>query len=297
MVISNKFVPITNTASAIPLSSYSLIEVSGTAATSFLQGQLTCDINLLSNKSSLAAHCNTKGRVRTLYRVFQQDTRFYLRCPKSLLKKALENLNFYARFSKVSLSPIENYVGFGIIVPITEIQSLPFPTLEVNALCDIDGYTMLRVPGNNGYNRYEIYSLANNNQTLQHPSLMQSWLSGLPCLPEQDWALSEILAGIPEIFPETTEQFLPHYIGLPQLGAISFTKGCYIGQEIIARMEYRSKDKKYHLSFLQLKIDSPDDILKPGEILPDKISVCICSALLPSDQSQMYTLIQSPYSS
>ncbi len=296
MVTNSRLIPVPHhTISVIPLSAYALIQVSGTAAASFLQGQLTCDINLLNHKSTLAAHCNTKGRVRTLYRVFQQDTRFYLRCPKSLLKKALDNLHFYARFSKVSLSALEHFIGFGLIVPIRDRHKLPFPELEVNALWETDAHTVLRVPGNEAWDRYEIYALKNPHRASEKAShdIIQSWLAGLPCLTEQDWALTEILAGIPEIFPETSERFLPHYIGLPQLGAISFSKGCYIGQEIIARMEYRSKEKKYHLALLKLKIDSPDAILKPGETLSDKISICLSTAL-SSDQSQMYMLIQAP---
>ncbi len=63
--------------------------------------------------------------------------------------------------------------------------------------------------------------------------------------PFQDWILLDIRSGIPEVWPETSEQFLPHSLNLPQLGAVSFNKGCYRGQEIIARMEYRATIKRH----------------------------------------------------
>lgn len=61
--------------------------------------------------------------------------------------------------------------------------------------------------------------------------------------PPDNWHYSNIINKIPAIYPETTELFLPHELNLPELGAVSFTKGCYTGQEIIARMHYRGKTK------------------------------------------------------
>lgn len=279
------------------LSHYALIRVSGIAAAAFLEGQLTCRVNQLKDKSSLAAHCNTKGRVRALYRIFRQGTDFYLRCPKSLLDKALAFLQFYARFSKVSLTPIKNIVGFGIIVPKENTVTLPFPLLEINAVTRLDEYTILRVPGNADWDRYEIYAVDQepNRQlhTVQSPNTIKSWLSTLTCLETNQWCLTDILAGIPDVFPETTEQFLPHDIGLPQLGAVSFSKGCYLGQEIIARMEYRSKQRKYHLVLTQFPINTSDDIPKPGDMLSDKRSLIVSiSAIYP--EKYAYALIQTP---
>jgi len=99
----------------------------------------------------------------------------------------------------------------------------------------------------------------------------------LPTLSCSQWQLSEILSGVPEIWPETSEQFLPHYIGLPELGAVSFSKGCYIGQEIVARLQYRGQRIKYGLRLISI----PRDItsVAPGENITDPNGTVVSSVL------------------
>jgi len=253
------------TAVKAPLSNYALIRVSGEGAESFLQGQLTCNVKLLNEKndSILGAHCNNKGRIRALYRIFKHDSAFYLRCPAQHAEKALSFLQFYGKFSKVTFA-ILPAKGFGIILP------------KNGHLPSDQHYNVLQVKGTDEWDRFEIYS---NNpapaQTLT-PDPLTEWLSTLPTISKDQWQLSEILAGIPEIWPETCEQFLPHYIGLPALGAVHFDKGCYIGQEIIARMQYRSKQQKYELRQVVLPLDNivppaliHGDSLGPGDSLAD----------------------------
>ncbi|MEY3183199.1 MAG: tRNA-modifying protein YgfZ [Pseudomonadota bacterium] len=278
---------------------YAIIRVSGVAAQSFLQGQLTCDVNHLQDTMScLTAHCNTKGRVRTLYRIFRQDGDFYLRCPKSMVDKALSFLQFYARFSKVTLTVVNHAYIYGLCVPIEQASSLPFPTMAINQLIQIDRYTIIKVPGNTDLARYELYLLPNNPaiEVANTGDALKAWLIKLNNITANTWALTDIMAKIPEIFPETSEQFLPHYLGLPELEAISFNKGCYIGQEIIARMEYRSKQKKYQLSLIKTNLKASDNILKSGDTLPDGVSKCVRNAVT-EDGLWAYTLIQAPTSS
>jgi len=74
------------------------------------------------------------------------------------------------------------------------------------------------------------------------------------------WKLLDIRAGIPDITAETSEQFLPHYINLPVLQAVSFTKGCYHGQEIIARMQYKAVIKKHMVHSVDSQNNTPEPI-------------------------------------
>ena len=94
------------------------------------------------------------------------------------------------------------------------------------------------------------------------------------CRPEpmETWHYLDVMAGIPAIYPETSEKFLPHDLNLPQLNAVSFNKGCYTGQEIIARMHYRGKLKK-QLCRLSLSTDLP---LQRGQSIEQGTLVDYC---------------------
>ena len=163
------------------LNDYSLLHIYGKDAMTFLQGQLTCDVSLLTESNySFGAHCNAKGRIISLFRIFKHNHDYYLLMPSDVTEAACENLKKYAVFSKVSLA---------IVSPET-ITTFPFAF----------------------------------EPSKQHQR--------------------DINAGIPRLYPQTIGQFLPHYLNLPQLGGVSFSKGCYTGQEIIARMEHRGSLKQ-----------------------------------------------------
>jgi folate-binding protein YgfZ len=153
---------------------YGLLQVTGPDSTKFLQGQLTCNVEAVSDATTLlAAHCNSQGRVISLFNLFKRDDSYFLLMPRSMLDIAANALKKYMVFFKSSLQ--ENNT----------------------ALSDIDA-----------------------------PHYF------------------DVRLGIPCIYPETTGKFLPHELNLPALGAVDFNKGCYTGQEIIARMHYRGKLKK-----------------------------------------------------
>jgi folate-binding protein YgfZ len=159
---------------------YGQITVKGKDAEKFLQGLLTCDMQLLTTQPYLkGALCNLKGRIRALFTISKKEDAFFLELPKKLVPIIITQLKKHALFSKIT---IEDTTAF--------------------------------------FDRQE---------------------EGL----FEDFLLKQIINGIPEVWLETTEQFLPHYLNLPALGAVSFTKGCYCGQEIVARMEYKANIKQY----------------------------------------------------
>jgi len=170
------------------------IKVSGTDAAKLLQGQLTCDVNALTDKQySLAALCNPQGRVISLFYLAYLNDAYYLILPENILELTLTALKKYAVFYKLALEDTSD-------------------------------------------------TLANVLTNIGNPTLFDTQ------------------AGVPRIHPETSGTFLPHDINLDQLGAISFNKGCYTGQEIIARMQYRGKLKKR----LHQTTVASDESLKPG---------------------------------
>lgn len=175
-----------------------LITASGAATSTFLQGQLTCDVTKVNEKqSALGAHCDAKGRIQATFHLFKQQDDYYFLLPKSVAPHLLQCLKKYAVFSKVML---------------TEIDS---------------------------------------------PELLDKFKHTL--WSEDNWQLQDIRNGIPTIYPETIGAFTPHQINFQLINGISFNKGCYIGQEIIARMHYLGKLKQqmYRVSFSSNQLPIP----------------------------------------
>lgn len=196
----------------VHLSYYGFIQISGPEAGKFLQGQLTCEVLALkSGDSTLGACCNPQGRVVSVFRLFQKEDAYFLRLPQSILAETLAHLKKYAIFSKVQIVDVsDQWVAWG----------------ANQALLDFAAYA---VPGL----RFEYYLPAAQK------------LPGEEVLAENLWQLEDLKAGLAQLSPETSEQFTPHDLNLPALGAVSFSKGCYTGQEIVARMEYRGKLKQH----------------------------------------------------
>jgi folate-binding protein YgfZ len=221
------------------LNDHSLIKISGPDASKFLQGQLTCDVSKITpEQSSLGAHCNVKGRVMSLFRLFLFQADYYLLMPSAVTEAALASLKKYAMFSKVKLT-----------LPTADIYGLQQASLALTypaqheAVSATDASCCIRIAGEQ---RFLLIDFA-DTLALEHNDDINAWHT------------ADISNGLPRLYPETIGEFLPHYINLPQLGALSFTKGCYTGQEIIARMEHRGKIKQ-KMNFCQLPIDAT-----PGE--------------------------------
>lgn len=244
------------------LLSTGMIAVSGIDAEAFLQGQLTVNLkNVTASMSQLAAHCNLKGRMQSVFRIIKiqhsQDASYLLLTPKELLPLALTNLKKYAIFSKVTLSEANDFTLFGLVgsraPEILGAADLPMAgTLaqDENILCRLPGI----VP------RFEIIvptSLAEKFASHYSPNTIS--------INSEEWERLDIEAGIPAIYPQTQDVLLPHHANLMDLKGISLDKGCYLGQEIIARMHYKGKIKRHMYRALLPKNTEP---AYPGDLLP-----------------------------
>lgn len=224
------------------------ISVAGPDAKKFLQGQLTCHLDeITTTQSRLGAHCNPQGRIISFFRLFLFNDSFYLQMPRELIPIALKALQKYAVFFKVKLHDAsDELVSQGYIG-----DSLKDVPQEVDEQLTQDEYLCIKILG-------EVTRYLYISKTHKIPAF-DSATSGK----EEEWKRIDIASRIPTIYPETSERFLPHEIDLPKLNAVSFDKGCYTGQEIIARMQYRGKLKKhlYHASIkTALPLNRGDDI-------------------------------------
>jgi folate-binding protein YgfZ len=218
------------------------IMIDSPKAEAFLQGQLTCDVKALANgDSTLAAHCNAKGRVVSLFTLFKRNDIYYLIMPLDVIDIALANLNKYAIFSKIT----------PIIAPLKIYGILGKPEVELDDL--------IRIPDAH-LERYYLIDFNAVDRAVARSA-------------EADWHSLDIAAGIPRLYKNTIEEFLPHALNLPALGAVSFNKGCYTGQEIIARLEYRGQLKQ-HLKQIKI-LNANIDLIGKKIMRPDNTSASI----------------------
>lgn len=213
----------------VNLINYGVLKIKGIDAKKFLQGQLTCDIEEISTiKHRLAAHCNAKGRIISLFRIFKFDDAYCLHMPINMVPIALQALKKYALFYKVELQDASHeFMSLGL--------ATPTPLNDCGAGFSNECGVELKITEN----RYILVGKTSRIKTMQ--ALLSKQLIENT---ENVWKSINIQNLLPEIYPETSEKFLPHELNLHQLNAINFAKGCYTGQEIIARMHYRAKFKK-----------------------------------------------------
>lgn len=237
--------PTTQTTHLIPLEQ-GLIEIKGPDSAKFLQGQVSCDVRELAESTTrLGAQCNIKGRMLLCFRAIQPDSeRIILRVHAGLVANGLASLGKYIVFSKAKLADVsQSYRCFGLAgTQAAEIIKNVF-AIEVaqnDGWQAADEHLIIRIADD----RYECWLAAN-----QADAILDQ-LSAQTTLAEQNlWNLLNIQAGIGDITPETYETFTPQAINFQLVNGINFRKGCYTGQEIVARLHYRGTLKRHMYRF------------------------------------------------
>lgn len=224
------------------LSHYALIEASGDDVIEFLQGQLTHDIKLVTNDmGQLSAYCNPKGRILANFRIFQRQGHYFLRLRSVLIEATLKRLRMFVMRSNVELvNSSDELIRIGVAgVNATSKLSNIFKNLPENTdeSTTENEITIIKLAG--ALPRFEIHGSIAKIKELWGKLQADSTLVG-----ENSWNLLTIRAGIPEIVSETVEAFVPQMVNLQAINSLSFTKGCYPGQEVVARMHYLGKLKR-----------------------------------------------------
>jgi folate-binding protein YgfZ len=206
----------------IPLTDRGVIKITGIDTDKLLQGQLTCDMKQLELQSALpGALCDTKGRMISNFIATRTEPETVLLVmAKPLLETTLATLKKYAVFYKTTLTDnTDDYAFIGITGDIPTASG--FITLTITPR-----QHLLMIPADQAQNSWA--SLATSHKPVGEPF----------------WDYLNIVHGIGEVRPQTREEFIPQMLNLQHLGGISFRKGCYTGQEIIARMQYLGKLKR-----------------------------------------------------
>lgn len=224
------------------LSAWGFIAASGADAESFLQGQLANDVKALTPKlSQLSAYCSPKGRILASMRIVRRDKDYLLRVPRTTLEATLKRLRMFVLRSKVELTDLsDSVVSLGLAgeqAPARISSALGDVPVELDSIRATDGITVVRVPGLTP--RYECYG-----EPTRLGALWQQLREGATTVSSATWAWLDIMAGVPRVLPNTVDSFVPQMLNLQAIGGLSFTKGCYPGQEIVARMQYLGKLKR-----------------------------------------------------
>ncbi len=233
----NKDINVSETPIVSPLSGFALFAVSGDDRHAFLHAQFINDLNLIEKPAAqLSAWCNAKGQVITNFIIINTGISYLLLFKQELKESVQKRLNMFVMRSKVTIEDISESSPLVDLANIEDLSSLglniPTNAGEVHA---VDGIVIICHPDNSG--RYLITGsiealikkLPELNRKLSSSSL---------------WELLDILAGLPWITSTTQEQFLPQMLNLDALKSLSYQKGCYPGQEVIARLHYRGEVKK-----------------------------------------------------
>lgn len=224
------------------LSHLGLICISGPDRHKFLQGQLTCNIaDLTSSHYLTGAYCSQAGRVQTTFIIFETADNCYLVLARDLIGNIISLLQKYAIFSKVSITDLSSawqvvgMVGDELTL-ILERNNITLPP-AINTMVEFDHLLVLQRPGK--LSRCLMLGPSDTVSKIQDKSglgLQNAY---------SHWQLMDIEVGFPTISLATMDQFTPHALNQDILGSISFNKGCYIGQEIVARTHYRGQVKQH----------------------------------------------------
>jgi len=212
------------------LSSLAVLTVAGKDAGQFLQGQITCNINEITEKqSSFGALCNPKGQVIATFLLIKTAASFLMVLPDTLLDTVKNRLQKYILRAAVTLADSRDSLCL-IGLCDSAIPAEPLLATSQNDLIRINfggRYLVVATPDAAiGFWSEHVNTLGFAAENSAH------------------WHYLDIIAGIPWLTMETSEQFIPQMLNLDNLGAISFTKGCYTGQEIVARTHYLGKAKR-----------------------------------------------------
>ncbi|WP_443698658.1 CAF17-like 4Fe-4S cluster assembly/insertion protein YgfZ [Pseudomonas sp.] len=236
-----------------PITHEGVLAVRGADAAKFLQGQLTCNLNYLSDtQASLGARCTQKGRMQSSFRILLQSDGVLLAMATELLEPQLADLKKYAVFSKSKLTDESAaWARFGLEDADQALASLG---LELPAATDSVARSEQLIAIRVSPGRIELWAPAEQAEAVRSQLAAQLQQADL-----NEWLLGQVRAGIGQVMPQTRELFIPQMLNLQAVGGVSFKKGCYTGQEIVARMQYLGKLKRrlYRLSLNATELPEP----------------------------------------
>lgn len=227
-------------AGIVPLAHWGVIRARGADAASFLHSQLTNDFAALGPTTArLAGYCSPKGRLLASFVAWKAgDEDILLACDAGVLPATLKRLSMFVLRARCKLSDATSEVPlFGVAGAPADAERASLPVWGTHAL---DGGQWIRLPDGGGTPRALLAGPALDGEA--------------PTLTLDQWRWLEVQSGVPVIEAATVEKFVPQMLNFELVGGVNFQKGCYPGQEIVARSQYRGTVKRRTFLF---DVDGP----------------------------------------
>jgi folate-binding protein YgfZ len=216
-----------------------VIRASGADAAAFLQSQLTNDVaSLDSGSARLAGFCSAKGRLQASFVVWRPASdEFLLSCPRAIVAATLKRLSMFVLRAKCKLSDASDDIAvFGVAGAAATAMLGDAAVWQVRAH---GATTLLRLPDAAGVQRAWVVAASGGEVDV----------AAAPAMTADSWRWLEVESGIVTIEPATVDRFVPQMVNFELVGGVDFQKGCYPGQEVVARSQYRGTTKRRTLLF------------------------------------------------
>ncbi|MFT5888826.1 MAG: folate-binding protein YgfZ [Zhongshania sp.] len=226
-----------------PLSQYGFLAIEGPECSKFLQGQTTCDWRVISpEQASLGSYCNIKGRmVISFIAGMASPENALLRLSADTVDSGRDTLGKYIVFSKAKIRNASNErvaIGISGKAARQHLQTI-FAELPDKAMAQISGDQGIIIQMDEAGQRFEFWGLCE-----QAVNIWQQLSPNAQICRADYWETLNIAAGIGEVCASSQDMFIPQMLNYQAIGGVSFSKGCYTGQEVVARMQYRGKLKR-----------------------------------------------------
>ncbi|HDR9058480.1 TPA: folate-binding protein YgfZ [Burkholderia vietnamiensis] len=230
-------------AACMPLAQFGVIDVAGDDAATFLHGQLTNDIEHLDAASArVAGYCSPKGRLLASFLAWREGHGVRLLVSKDVQAAVQKRLSMFVLRAKAKLSDASDAVAVvGFSGDVRDALSGVFDALPDGVHVKVDGPAgvLIRVPDAAGRKRYLWIG-----PRAEVDARIAALAGTLPVVSPAVWDWLDVRAGEPRITQPVVEQFVPQMVNFDVIGAVNFRKGCYPGQEVVARSQYRGTIKR-----------------------------------------------------
>ncbi|MBY0575564.1 MAG: folate-binding protein [Gallionellaceae bacterium] len=274
------------------LGQFGVLRVSGEEAQSFLQNLLSNDIREVNaNRAQRSSFNTAKGRMLAAFLIWRDGADYLLQLPSALAEPMRKKLSMYVLRAKVKISDASNdIISLGVSgANAQKILAAQFGELPQMPL-DLIGSAQTSVI-KIGDTRYQINTAAQQAATLWQALSQPMQPVGSAC-----WDWLDIRSGIPVILPQTQEQFVPQMVNFEAIGGVNFKKGCYPGQEIVARIQYLGKVKRrmYLAHFDSSETPQPGDELFSADIEGQASGMIANASPAPGGGYDVLAVVQAP---
>lgn len=276
----------------VPLTHLALIEATGEDAKAFLHSQFTSDINHLGESQvQHAGWCTAKGRMQASFLAWRQNDRYLLALSADLLEASQKRLQMFVLRSKVKLAALSNStILLGLSGPQAEealaAADLPCPQTPMTTATQGE-ITVMRLDGS----RFVVIVPVASGEALWQKLTAKARPAGTAA-----WRWLDIQAAYPLVTLATKEEFVPQMADFEKIGGVSFHKGCYPGQEVVARTQYLGKVKRHLFRLTSQQALKAGDVLHSPDNPDQSCGMVMTAAPSPAGGYEALAVVQSNFS-